>query len=191
MRSRSPQAARVIALITAGFSIERAARYVDCAASTIRRECRRNPEFDRDLRRACFSAELSPLQAVREAARKYWRAGAWLLERLDPQRFGKQNPRHVTPEQLQAFSSIITEIVSREVANPQERQRIYDKICELQKSTERLMLTVRDTPPRRRSRRRASGLTPAARGLLAEIDRAVFSAPNPNDQAAAETGIQC
>lgn len=181
----------IIALTTAGFSIERAARYVDCAASTIRRECRRNPNFDTELRRAGLTAELCPLQALREAARKYWRAAAWLLERLDPERFGKQNPRHIKPDQLEAFSSIIIEIVSREVADPQERQRIYDKIGELQKSTERLVLTVRDTPPRRRSRRRASELTPAARDLLAEIDRAVFSAPNANGQAAAPNGNQC
>jgi hypothetical protein len=165
----------IIALVTAGFSIERAARYVDCAASTIRRECRRNPQFSGELRRAALSAELSPLQAIREAARKYWRAGVWLLEHLDPERFGKQNPRHIKPEQLEAFSSIIMEIIGREVENPQERQRIYDSIAELQKSTERLLLTVRETPPRRRSRRRACELTPAARNLLAEIDRAVFS----------------
>lgn len=172
----------IIAVVSAGFSIERAARYVDCAASTIRRECRRNPNFDTELRRASLTAELSPLQALREAARKYWRAAAWLLERLDPERFGKPNPRYIKPEQLEAFSSIIMQIISREVENPQERQRIYDKIGELQKSAERLMLTLRDTPPRRRSRRRASELTPAARDLLAEIDRAVFSAPTANDQ---------
>jgi len=181
----------IIAVVTAGFGIERAARYVDCAASTIRRECRRNPNFDTELRRAGLTGELCPLQAIREAARKYWRAAAWLLERLDPERFGKQNPRHIKPDQLEAFSSIIMEIVGREVANPQERHRIYDKISELQKSTERLMLTVRDTPPRRRSRRRASELTPAARDLLAEIDRAVFSAPNANGQTAAQNGNQC
>jgi hypothetical protein len=74
------------------------------------------------------------------------------------------------------------EIIGREVKNPQERQCIYDKIFNLQKSTERLLLTLRDTPPRRRSRRRATELTPAAKDLLAEIDRAVFSAPNANGQ---------
>jgi hypothetical protein len=180
----------IIATVTAGFSIDRAARYVGCASSTIRRECRRNPKFDTELRRACLSAELCPLQAIREAARKYWRAAAWLLERLDPERFGKQNPRHIKPDQLEAFSSIITEIVSREVANPQERQRIYDKIGTLQKSTERLMLILRDTPPRPRSRRRASEITSAARDLLAEIDRAVIGAPNANGHAAAQNGNQ-
>jgi hypothetical protein len=99
---------------------------------------------------------------------------------MDPERFGKQNPRHIKPEQLEAFSSIIMEIIGREVESPQERQRIYDKIAELQKSSERLLLTFRDTPPRRRSRRRASELTPAATDLLAEIDRAVFGADSEN-----------
>jgi hypothetical protein len=60
-----------------------------------------------------------------------------------------------------------------QLASPQERQHIYDKIFNLQKSTDRLMLTVRDTPPRRR----ASELTPAATDLLAEIDRARHKRP--------------
>jgi hypothetical protein len=180
----------VIASVNAGFSIDRAARYVGCAPSTIRRECRRNPEFDRDLRRACFSAELYPLQALREAARKYWRAAAWLLERLDPARFGKPRPGYVKPEELEAFTSIFSGIISREVADPKERQRIYDRLHELDKSTQRLLSVIRDTPPRTRSRRRASELTPAARDLLAEIDRAVFGAPTTNGHAAAQNVSQ-
>lgn len=176
----------IIAVVSAGFSIERAAHYVDCAPSTIRRECRRNPQFDKEIRRACLSAQLSPLQAIREAARKYWRAAAWLLERLDPERFGKQRPGEVKPEELEAYISIIADIIGREIADPHERQRIYDKIDALQKSTDRLALTIRDTPPRRRSRRHASELTPAASELFAEIERAVFSPPTVDGQPPAE-----
>jgi hypothetical protein len=164
----------IIAVVTAGFSIERAARYVDCAASTIRRECRRNPQFCGELRRAALSAELSPLQAIRESARKYWRAGAWLLERLDPERFGKRVPGHIKPEQLEAFTEVLLDIVGKEVASPEERQRLYDRIAELNTYAERQGEILRDTPPRRRSKRRASNqLSPAAQQIFDEINQAV------------------
>jgi hypothetical protein len=179
----------IIATVTAGFSIERAARYVDCAASTIRRECRRNPQFCRELRRAALTAELCPLQAVREAARKYWRAGAWLLERLDPERFGKRHPGHIGPEQLEAFAEVLLDIVRNEVANPDERQRLYDRIGELKTYAERLGEILRDTPPRRRSKRRASNqLSPAAQRILKEINQAVDGEPNANGHTFAQNG---
>lgn len=173
----------IIAVISAGFSIERAARYVNCSPSTIRRECRRNPQFDNELRRASLTAQLSPLQSIRAAGRKYWRAAAWLLERLDPERFAKQNPRYLKHEAIEAYVNIIAQIIGSEVADPHQRQRIYDKICALQKIGERRSRAVEDTPPRRRSRLRARcrgvELTPVAREILAEINRATIRNQHP------------
>jgi hypothetical protein len=167
----------IIAVVTAGFSIERAARYVDCAPSTIRRESMRNPQFCSELRRASLAAELDPMQAIREAARKYWRAGAWLLERLDPDRFGKRNPRHVTPAQMEAYISVLMDIVKEVVTSPDERQRVYEKCEALQKAIDRLAWMYKDTPPRPRSRRRVIGLvSDNARQLLPEINDAVDEA---------------
>jgi hypothetical protein len=163
----------IIASVMAGFTIERAARYVGCASSTIRRECRRNPEFGRELERALFSAELAPLRAVREAARKYWRAGVWLLERLNPEQFAKRAPGHLGAEQFQAITAALATFLAQEVSNPEERQRIYDKINALEKSMERMVLLNADTPPRKRSRRRAHELSPATVTLLAEVQKEV------------------
>src|SRR2546427_717901 len=56
----------ICALITAGCGITGAARYVSCAPSTIRREARRNPEFNEKLRRAILAAQLAPLNALRD-----------------------------------------------------------------------------------------------------------------------------
>jgi tRNA-dihydrouridine synthase len=171
----------IIAVVTAGFTIERAARYVDCAPSTIRRESMRNPQFASQLRRASLSAELDPLQAVREAARKYWRAGTWLLERLDPDRFGKRNPRHITPAQVEAYISLLMDIVKETVTNPDERQSVYKKCEALQKAVSRLAWVYMDMPPRPRSRRRVIGtMSDQARQLLPEINEAIDEAMNLN-----------
>ncbi|MCI0381233.1 MAG: hypothetical protein L0215_26915, partial [Gemmataceae bacterium] len=99
-------------------SLEGTARYVGCAPSTIRREALRNSEFNDALRRASCTAEITPLQALREAATKYWRAAAWLLERLDPQRFGKQNLCYLKPEDYAHFLQIVAEIFKDEVRDP-------------------------------------------------------------------------
>jgi hypothetical protein len=175
----------IVALITAGFSIDRAARYVGCAASTIRRESIRNQQFQSDMRRASLSAELSPLQAVREAGRKYWRAAAWLLERMDPQRFGKQDVRCFKPEQLEATVDVFSRIIASEVSSPQERLRIVQKVEVLLKRAERMVWINHNTPPSRprRKRQRPDELSPEARLLLAEVDRAVDGrAPQDLDQ---------
>lgn len=143
----------VIALISAGSSVEGAARYVGCAASTIRREALRNPQFNEDLRRASLTAELNPLQAIREASKKYWRAGAWLLERINPQRFGKQSVRHVKPEHVQEFIQIMGDIIKEEIRSPDAFRRIAERFQKLANEAERESWADRSPPPRARRRK--------------------------------------
>jgi tRNA C32,U32 (ribose-2'-O)-methylase TrmJ len=118
----------ISALISAGCGLEGAARYVGCAASTIRREARRNPDFNEQLRRAHLAAELGPLNAMRNAANKHWRAAAWLLERTNAQRFAKQNVRHIKPEQLQQFSEVISGLLLQEIPDHNTRRRILRRL---------------------------------------------------------------
>jgi IS30 family transposase len=114
----------ISALISAGCGLEGAARYVGCAASTIRREARRNPDFNEQLRRAHLAAELGPLNAMRNAAHTHWRAAAWLLERTNAQRFAKQNVRHVKPEHLQQYTEMIGNLLNEEIADRNTLRRI-------------------------------------------------------------------
>jgi IS30 family transposase len=126
----------ICALISAGCGIEGAARYVGCAASTVRREGIRNPEFGDALRRAHLSAELAPLQLMREFARKYWRAAAWLLERTNPQRFAKQNVRLLKPEQLGQYTEMIRDIIRVEVHDEDTRLRVARRLQKIAKWAE-------------------------------------------------------
>jgi hypothetical protein len=127
----------ICALISAGCGIEGAAKYVGCAASTIRREGVRNPEFGDALRRAQLSAELAPLQLMRGFARKYWRAAAWLLERTNPQRFAKQNVRFLKPEQLNEYTEIMGAIIRDEIHDDDTRLRVVRRLQKLSKWAEK------------------------------------------------------
>src|SRR4051794_21125414 len=127
----------VCALISAGCGIIGAARYVGCAASTIRREARRNRGFNEKLRRAHLAAELTPLNALRQAAQRYWRAAAWLLERADAQRYGKQDVRFVKPDQLEEFTDALSQIIDREVHDAETSRRILQGFEETIKQSER------------------------------------------------------
>jgi hypothetical protein len=146
----------ICALVTAGSGIVGAARYVGCAASTIRREACRNPDFNERLRRASLAAELTPLNAVRDAAKKYWRAGAWLLERLDAQRYGKQNVRFLKPEQFADLSDALIDVMKDEIKDKGVLQRIVKRFENLSKFAEHEAAAQLQPCPKRgrRNRRR-------------------------------------
>jgi hypothetical protein len=126
----------VSALVSAGCGLEGAARYVGCAASTIRREARRNPDFNEQLRRAHLASELAPLNALRNAAAKHWRAAAWFLERTNAQRFGKQSVRHLTPDQLRAFTDFMGNLLVKEIPDRNTRRRILSRLNKFIKQNE-------------------------------------------------------
>src|SRR4051812_20943322 len=146
----------VCALVSAGCGIIGAARYVGCAASTIRREASRNRDFDEKLRRAHLAAELTPLNALRQAAQRYWRAAAWLLERADAQRYGKQDVRFLKPDQLDEFTDALSQIIAREVHDAETSQRILQCFEQVMKESERETLAQLEPllPTQNKKRRR-------------------------------------
>jgi hypothetical protein len=111
-------------LISVGCTLEAAASYVDCSPITIRREARRNPEFQEKLRAARANAELSPIRTMCVAANSYWRAAAWLLERTQPQRYARRAPNTFTQQEVVELLGRVCDIVRRETRD-QER---YDRI---------------------------------------------------------------
>jgi IS30 family transposase len=146
----------ICALISAGCGMESAARYVGCAASTIRREARRNLDFNEKLRRAHLGAELGPLNAMRNAANKHWRAAAWLLERTNAQRFARQNVRQLKPEHLAEFTDQLAEIFETEIQDENTRRRIVRKMDKITKQNEANLIAIeldpmpKPKPPKKR-----------------------------------------
>jgi hypothetical protein len=118
----------VCALVGAGCGLDAAARYVGCSVSTLRREALRNEEFRRQLRGAEVQIQLSPLNALRQAAGTHWRAAAWLLERLQPERFGARRSSTCSPKDLLEVVDAVLESAVEEIANPDERDRVCRRL---------------------------------------------------------------
>jgi len=118
----------VCALVSAGSGIERAAKYVGCNPSTIRREALRNPDFHDQLRRAELATELEPLRLLRQKANTHWRAAAWLLERMNPQRFAKQNVERINKDQVMEILEYFLDLVVEEIPDEQLQARVYQRL---------------------------------------------------------------
>jgi IS30 family transposase len=144
---------QILNLVFRGCSLEQAARHVGCAASTIRREARRNPEFNEQLSQMLLDSELFALNAVRKVAHSHWRAGRWLLERMAAQRTREQNRRPLNPRQLRTFTSAITAALESEIDDRDDRHRVSKRIKEVIRDTNHNLNATSRPKPRRQKRK--------------------------------------
>jgi hypothetical protein len=93
---------QILALLSNGSSRRTAALIVGCAPSTITRTAIRDPEFAQQLALAERNIEVSALRTIRNAARqeRYWRAAAWILERLNPDEFAPRPSKSFSPAEV-------------------------------------------------------------------------------------------
>jgi transposase len=120
----------ILAILAQGCSRSRAAQYVGCSPSTIRRAALREPQFAAALTRAEAQSELTCLTNVRKAGKKeqYWRAAAWVLERRHPEDYALRKPGTVTVQQLIDVLKQVTDILMDETTDPRVRQRIRRRV---------------------------------------------------------------
>jgi hypothetical protein len=120
----------IVAILSQGCSRRRAAQYVGCSPSTIRRTALRDPPFAEALMRAEAQSEITCLTSVRKAGKKeqYWRAAAWVLERRYPEAYALRKPGTVTVEQLIDVLKQVADILMDETEDPQVRQRIRRRV---------------------------------------------------------------
>lgn len=123
-----PKRREVCALIATGCGIAEAAKFVGCSVRTIRREALRNEDFHETLRRSELSSQLDPIRTLRKAANTHWRAAAWLLERTNPERFGRQDTQTIKIEQLDDIISQLVEMLVEEIQDPETQKRIYMRL---------------------------------------------------------------
>jgi hypothetical protein len=126
----------ILAILTVGCSRRTAARYVGCAVSTIRNTADRDAKFAERLRRAENQHEFTYLGSIQQAAKKpqYWRAAAWVLERVFPEKYARRGPDVITVDQIKQVLAQFAEIVVAEVPVAKYRQKIIRRLEALAKS---------------------------------------------------------
>jgi hypothetical protein len=124
---------RILSLLRLGCGRLTAANAVNCHPRTILNTAKRDPEFADKLALAESAAELVHMENINNAGKdvKYWRASAWMLERIHPERFAKLNPGAVTPSQITNLIAQIADLIVQEVPAARSRKQIlkrFDRI---------------------------------------------------------------
>jgi hypothetical protein len=133
----------VCEMLSAGATRPIAAQFAGIHPATLRAEIRRNQAFARRVIQSELKLESVMLRTIREAANdnaKQWRAAAWLLERIYPNRYAKRRTSTLTLDQVHELVSEVSEIVAAELPVPKFRQRIFDRLAVL-------ITTVQIRPP--------------------------------------------
>jgi hypothetical protein len=112
--------------VARGATVVEAAAALSVSVRTVQREARRDPDFDQQLRQA-HAATPDPLKLMQSAARTHWRAAAWLLERTDPENYGRRPASACGPGQLEAALRTVLE-AALEVVAPAERHAVYQHV---------------------------------------------------------------
>jgi IS30 family transposase len=162
---------QVCLLVSAGCGIQEAARLLGCAASTIRREMKRVPEFGEEVRSAECNAQLDSLAAMRKAASTHWRAAAWLLERTNP-RFARYQSRGYKPEEVWLVVEEVILTATEEMTDFQQRQILCRRMLAAAHRSTRAVESARmdKIDGLRQKRLHQSREDPAIAELLAELD---------------------
>ena len=134
---------------------------VGCGPKTIPNTAKRNPQFAQKLALAEAASELVHLDNINKAAKelKYWRASAWMLDRIHPDRYAKASPDAVPPSQIIDIIVDIAEIVVQEVPIAKFRKQIPSNASQ---STPHRSPNYADHPPNPSPRLPSPESTPIA-----------------------------
>ena len=122
------QKREICAIVSVGGSLTTAAKYVGCSLATIRRVAKQDSQFEESLRRSESGQEFQHLTLIKEAAKKYWKASAWLLERKFPDRYGSRKVDTVTPEELQRVLVEFATIIADEIPVAAHRKNVLARV---------------------------------------------------------------
>ncbi|MDO4587370.1 MAG: hypothetical protein Q4C95_08740 [Planctomycetia bacterium] len=132
----------VIAIISLGCDIDTAAVYLKKNPKDIYREIKNDKNFELEVKQAEKQAEVYLIKQIKDAAssEKNWRAATWFLERLRPNKYGKNKQNRYSVEKIIEFVSILTNIVIDEISNEDDKQRIQNRfnalLCKILKNND-------------------------------------------------------
>ena len=134
LRLTDQQMDEICEMLSSGASRASAAQFAGCHPATLRAEMRRNPDFAHRVIQSELKLEAVMLRTIRTAAEsdsKQWRAAAWALERIFPNRYAKRRSNTLTVDQVHEVISEVTEIVASELPVPRFRERIFNRLAVL------------------------------------------------------------
>ena len=104
---------KICGLLALGYSQRMAAEFVGCDPSTITRTAKRDEHFCAQLAAAQSDADIDALKIIRRTAdqERYWRAAAWILERRNPEEYGRRAPNTFTGEQVMQILQRALEVI--------------------------------------------------------------------------------
>jgi hypothetical protein len=131
VRLTAEQKDQICAILSMGATRSMAAQYAGCHHATLRAEIRRDPDFSRRVIHSELKLESVCLRNIREAASdpKQWRAAAWALERVYPNRYARRKASTITTDQANELVAEFNEIIASELPVPKFRQRIFDRLA--------------------------------------------------------------
>lgn len=77
----------LVALLSDGMSQTKACKYVGVSEETIIQHKKRFPEFPERIEKAMLETHKLAHKSIKVGMTKDWKAGAWWLERTEPERF--------------------------------------------------------------------------------------------------------
>jgi hypothetical protein len=166
-----------------GATVTQAAQIVGTSLRTVQREAKLNDDFHHDLKLALETAPVNPERVMGQAARAHWRAAAWMLERSDPDRYGKRPPHCCSVENFQGVMIQLIEL-ALEATPADEREAVYRRM----RSVADKALDVL-TPDQREGRRWMQALATRATPLSDDANGKFEDArKEPDDQRHDEVG---
>lgn len=120
----------VIAILSIGCSRRTAARYIGSTPASIQQTAKKDSKFAEALCQAEKNAEIEFMKCVHSAAQqeRYWKAATWMLERLNPEDFGRRMPESMPPAEVAKIITRLAEIVVEEVKHPELRKKILRRV---------------------------------------------------------------
>lgn len=123
----------IVALVSAGCSRLVAAAYVGCAPSTITYAAQHDPDFAKRLREVGAGLQVRCLKRILKAAdqEQYWRAAAWMLERLNPEDFSPRKPHTFTGDQVGKLLDQLAQILIDAIPEARLREPVVARVNSL------------------------------------------------------------